>query len=131
MQSSIMKRDKAYYFLTTVFDEIKKSHPEVKFNTYRDGGSVSFSIPTEKYDNIILLAPVTRLYNSRNPKTSEVRIDHIDILKPGCARFEDSYRTENIRHTFSIEDEKFSKEDASVIVSVLQNIIYNIKTCAK
>jgi len=119
-----MKRDEAHYFLKTMFDEIKKNHPEVKFNTYRDGGSISFSIPTEKYDNIILLAPVIRLYNPNKPNTSEVLINHIDILKPGCMRFEDVYRTENIKYTISIENKNFLKNNEKLkLVSIIENTI--------
>ena len=106
-----MKRDEAHYFLKEVFDDIKMLVPELKFGTYRDGGSVSFSIPTEGYDNIVLLAPVSSTYNSERTRVIETRIDHADILKSGCIRFEDSYKKENVLETISLEDRNFMLGD--------------------
>jgi len=38
-------------------------------------------------------------------------IDHADILKSGCIRFEDSYKKENVLETISLEDRNFMLGD--------------------
>ena len=96
-----MKRDKATYLLKELYVELHKEYPDLRYSTYRDGGSISFSVPTEGYNNIVLLAPVVS--NRVDGNRIEFTITHADILKEGCTRFEDSYTKENVLGSVSFD----------------------------
>lgn len=108
-----MKYDEAYYLLNEVFGDTKKIVPELLISRYRDGGSIAFSVPTEKYRNIVLLAPVTNVYNKDHTKVECREINHADVMVPGCTKFEDIYKKENVIKVISLDDNpmyKFNKE---------------------
>lgn len=100
-----MKRDAAHYLLKEVYDELLKTHPSLKFGTYRDGGSVSYSIPTDGYDNIVLLAPIRSVKLEGN--RLDTYIEYAATLKEGCVRFEDIYRKENVLESVTLEDRPY------------------------
>ena len=85
-----MKRDEFIYLIKEVYDELRGEFPDLSITTYRDGGSVAFFMGETE---LVMLAPVQTL-------TDKNRIvqwfNHIEILKEGCTKFEDSYKNENI-----------------------------------
>lgn len=85
-----MKRDEFMFVIKEVYTELLNEFPTLKFDVYRDGGSVSIST---KNNEIIMVAPVQHIHD-------EERIclwfNHIEILKEGCKDFNDSYEKENI-----------------------------------
>lgn len=91
-----MKYDEASYLLKEIFNEVRESYPDIELDRYRDGGSIAFSIPpTEKYREIVLIAPVSNVYNKDHTKVEYREINHVDIMVPGCIKFEDIYKKEN------------------------------------
>lgn len=110
-----MKKDSAVYFIKRVYDRLTDEFPKLKIASCRDGGSMLFSVPTDGYDNIVMVAPVTRTYNKEHTKVIETRIDHVDILKDGCVMFSDSYKMENLVTSILIDERLYpdmkEKED--------------------
>jgi len=110
-----MKYDEAYYLLKEVFEDIKKTCPEIKWRHYRDGGSIAFSIPPVKqYEEIVLIAPCSMVYNKDHTKVEYKEINHADVMVPGCTKFEDIYKKENAIKVISLDDNpiyKFNKEN--------------------
>lgn len=106
-----MKREEALYLLKEVYAELIVEHPEVKIEVYRDGGSIAFVLPLES-DSFVMLAPVTGMYDGKN--RIGFCINHADVLKEGCTRFDDSFKKENIYGTVSLENRDFMRGDGSV-----------------
>lgn len=85
-----MRRDEFIYIIKEVFEELREEFPDLRIETYRDGGSVAFFMPDEE---LVMLAPVQQLVE-KNHITHW--FNHIEILKEGCNTFADSYKKENV-----------------------------------
>ena len=99
-----MEKYKVIDILNEIFKEVNSNCNNIDYGSFRDGGSVAFTIPTKPYHSIILLAPVHQVSDVVSGKTIRWEIPAIKILKPGCYRFEDSYYDRNILKTFQSED---------------------------
>jgi hypothetical protein len=85
-----MKRDEFKSVIKEVYTELLNEFPTLKFDVYRDGGSVSIS---NQNDEIIMVAPVQYIHDKERIC---MWFNHIEILKEGCKDFNDSYKEENI-----------------------------------
>ena len=85
-----MRRDEFIYMIKEVWDELREEFPDLRIETYRDGGSVAFFMPDEE---LVMLAPVQHLVEKERYISW---FNHIEVLKEGCTKFEDSYKKENI-----------------------------------
>jgi len=121
-----MKRGKAYYLIKECFDEVKKQIPNIELDQYRDGGSLAITIPTDTYDNIVMLAPIRNVkFNDRN----EHFIEYVVTLKEGCTKFEDFYNKENTLESVMLEDRPYMlpnhKFDQNKLKSEIIKILKN------
>lgn len=85
-----MRRDEFIYMIKEVYAELLDEVPDLIIVTYRDGGSVAFFMPDEE---LVMLAPVQYLVEKERYISW---FNHIEVLKEGCTKFEDSYNKENI-----------------------------------
>lgn len=85
-----MRRDEFIYLIKEVYAELLDEIPDLKITTYRDGGSVAFFMPN---NDLVMLAPVQHLVEKERYVSW---FNHIEVLKEGCTKFEDSYKKENI-----------------------------------
>ncbi len=85
-----MRRDEFIYMIKEVWAELREEFPDLRIETYRDGGSVAFFIPDEE---LVMLAPVQQLVEKNHIAHW---FNHIEILKEGCKTFADSYKKENV-----------------------------------
>lgn len=85
-----MRRDEFIYIIKEVFEELREEFPDLRLETYRDGGSVAFFMPDEE---LVMLAPVKHLVEKNH---ITYWFNHIEILKEGCKTFTDSYKKENV-----------------------------------
>lgn len=107
-----MKREEALYLLKEVYAELIVEHPELKIEVYRDGGSIAFSIPSEPYRNIVMLAKVN--YEREGDNRVVFYINRAIVLKEGCVMFTDTDKDENIVGNVSLENRNFMRGDGSV-----------------
>ena len=85
-----MRRDEFIYLIKEVYAELLDEVPDLRITTYRDGGSVAFFMPN---NDLVMLAPVQHLVEKERYVSW---FNHIEVLKEGCTKFEDSYKKENI-----------------------------------
>ena len=123
-----MKSDEAINLLKEVYNDILTINPDVEYHTYRDGGSVAFSVPGEPYKNIILVSPV--VWKHIGDHKVETVMAQAYILKEGCVRFEDAYETENIIGTVPFDGwpEPYVKKIKNQIKALLADRICNNNT---
>ena len=115
-----MKRDEFIYVIKEVYTELLKEFPTLKFNVYRDGGSVSIS---NQNDEIIMLAPLQQIYDKERIC---MWFNHIEILNEGCKDFNDSYKKENIISRMLFDD--LPTESSSDKEKIKKDIIMLIKS---
>lgn len=116
-----MERAEFVYMIKEVWDELREDVPDLKIETYRDGGSMAFFMPDSE---LIMLAPIQQ-FVSKNHVTCW--FNSILVLKEGCKIFSDSTKDENIigrivfdSHPIDEEKREKYKNDIKMLLKSLR-----------